>query len=146
MQFLQGSYMMIPNNLLASTFNSSPRRPLRPDAQQIPRSSMEIPSKTLEEHTRLAFDVSSSPRGLDRPEAQHTMRSAKDVPSKTLEEYEMENYQLKQTIDILARRLEQMDKVMEENQTLKRNIIQFRQEFRRQVSIPSYNRFFNLNC
>lgn len=53
--------------------------------------------------------------------------------TKTLEEYAEENFQLKQTIDVMSRRMESLRLVQQENQTLKHSIIQFKKEFQRQA-------------
>ena len=45
----------------------------------------------------------------------------------------MENEQLKQTVDLLSRRLEELQALASENTLLKSSIIQFRQDFQRQA-------------
>ena len=52
------------------------------------------------------------------------------VSGKTMEELVMENAELKRTVDLLTRKLSEMQKLATENAMLKSSIIQFRQEFR----------------
>ncbi|KAJ3297821.1 hypothetical protein HK104_000075 [Borealophlyctis nickersoniae] len=55
------------------------------------------------------------------------------VRNKTLEEYEIENQQLKQTVDFLTRRVAMLERAAEENNLLRSSIIQFRQDVQKQA-------------
>jgi hypothetical protein len=48
-----------------------------------------------------------------------------------LEELTEENFHLKETIDVLTKRLEKMKSITEENLLLKSSIIKFKQDFKR---------------
>ncbi|KAJ3324142.1 hypothetical protein HDV06_000683 [Boothiomyces sp. JEL0866] len=51
-----------------------------------------------------------------------------NVRTKTLEEYQIENEQLKQTVDLLTKRVAELEKTQQENTMLRSSIIQFRQD------------------
>ncbi|KAJ3031566.1 UNVERIFIED_CONTAM: hypothetical protein HDU68_002664 [Siphonaria sp. JEL0065] len=53
--------------------------------------------------------------------------------SKTMEELQIENEQLKHTVDFLAKRVSALEKADQENNMLKSSIIQFRQDVQRQA-------------
>jgi hypothetical protein len=50
-----------------------------------------------------------------------------------LEELEMENQELKQTVDLLTQKIVQLEQTHQENHMLKSSIIQFRQDIQKQV-------------
>ncbi|KAJ3046006.1 hypothetical protein HDV00_003754 [Rhizophlyctis rosea] len=60
-------------------------------------------------------------------------------PRKTLEEYQIENEQLKQTIDMLTRKVALLERAAEENNLLRSSIIQFRQDFQKQAKRLMHN-------
>ncbi len=53
--------------------------------------------------------------------------------SKSIEEYEMENQQLKNTIDMMSRRIAELERTQQENTLLRSSIIQFKQDIQKQV-------------
>jgi predicted RNase H-like nuclease (RuvC/YqgF family) len=52
---------------------------------------------------------------------------------KTIEELENENAQLKHTIELLSKRVADLERTQQENNMLRSSIIQFRQDIQRQV-------------
>ncbi|KAJ3247922.1 hypothetical protein HDU78_002675 [Chytriomyces hyalinus] len=67
-------------------------------------------------------------------------RNSVAARGKTYEELQLENEQLKQTVDFLAKRVSVLDKAAEENNMLKSSIIQFRQDIQKQAKrfgVPS---------
>ncbi|KAI8839093.1 hypothetical protein BJ741DRAFT_104365 [Chytriomyces cf. hyalinus JEL632] len=67
-------------------------------------------------------------------------RNSAAARGKTYEELQLENEQLKQTVDFLAKRVSVLDKAAEENNMLKSSIIQFRQDIQKQAKrfgVPS---------
>jgi hypothetical protein len=53
--------------------------------------------------------------------------------SKTLEEYEIENRQLKLTVDMLAKRVADLERAQRENNMLRSSIMQLREDYQKQV-------------
>jgi hypothetical protein len=53
---------------------------------------------------------------------------------KTIEDLEVENAQLKHTIELLSKRVADLERTQQENNMLRSSIIQFRQDIQRQVS------------
>lgn len=71
---------------------------------------------------------------LENPLYTNAQRSGLLIRSqKTIEEYEIENKQLKHTIDLLSKRVLELEQTQHENTMLRSSIIQFRQEIQKQV-------------
>lgn len=77
---------------------------------------------------------------------------SKKLYSKSIEEYELENRQLKSTVDLLSKRIVELERASQENNMLRSSIIQFRQDIQKQVfclvndrepSIHNYLRLFH---
>ncbi|KAJ3203611.1 hypothetical protein HDU82_006479 [Entophlyctis luteolus] len=60
-------------------------------------------------------------------------RNVMGLRAKTIEELQMENEQLKQTVDYLSKKVQALEKAGEENNLLKSSIMQFQQDVQRQA-------------
>lgn len=128
-------YSSIPTALASLPLNASSidkiEVPRRKPSNTLPRAAVQESFYVVPSSSSDTEGKSTTVPTLPREKEPVRQRKPSLYSNKTLEELTEENFHLKETIDVLTKRLEKMKSITEENLLLKSSIIKFKHDFKR---------------